>query len=216
MTEPGKLSVLLVDDHPVMRLGLKLALQASSRLVLAAEVGDASGAREAVERLKPDLVVVDLVLGGRDGIELIEDLCAIHPAGRALVYSSQSEKTFAVRALEAGARGYLMKSAGPPEVVVALERIAAGEIVVSAAMQQLLLARTATRTEAGNPLATLSGRELQILRLIAAGKSPAETAAELRLSVKTIGTYRERLKDKLGCESTRELDRRAEEFLGRE
>jgi DNA-binding NarL/FixJ family response regulator len=97
--------------------------------------------------------------------------------------------------------------------VAALEQIATGEIVVSPAIQQLLLARTASRPAADTPLGVLSARELQILRLIAAGQSPAEIAAELRLSVKTIGTYRERLKDKLGCESARELDRRAEEFL---
>jgi DNA-binding NarL/FixJ family response regulator len=213
MSDSGKSSVLLVDDHPVMRLGLRLALQSSPRFAVAGEASDAVGAREAVERLRPDLVVFDLVLGGRDGLELLEDLCAVHPGGRVLVYSSQSEKMFALRAVEAGARGYLMKSAGPPEVVAALEQIATGEIVVSPAIQQLLLARTASRPAADTPLGALSARELQILRLIAAGQSPAEIAAELRLSVKTIGTYRERLKDKLGCESARELDRRAEEFL---
>lgn len=129
-----------------------------------------------------------------------------------LVYTSQPEKSYVQRALRAGASGYLMKSAGPAEVVAALARIAAGDFVISPAMQQLLLARTAGARGESDDLADLSDRELQVFRLLGAGRSTGEISAELSLSVTTIGTYRERLKDKLGCPSARELDRRAVEY----
>jgi DNA-binding NarL/FixJ family response regulator len=182
---------------------------------VAGEAADPAAARAAMEQLQPALVVLDLLLGGRDGVELVEDLRAIHPAGRVLVYTSQSERAYADRALRAGASGYLMKSAGPAEVLAALERIAAGDFVVSPVVQQLLLARTAAgpASRAGDPLAELSDRELQVFRLVGAGRGTGEIAAELNLSPKTIGTYRERLKDKLNCQSARELDRRAFEYV---
>ena len=209
-SSPAVPSVLLVDDHPVVSFGLRLALEASGLFTVAGEAASAVAARAAAERLQPALIVLDLVLGGRDGLELLEDLRAIQPAARVLVYTSQPEAAGAARALRAGASGYLMKTAGPADVVAALQRIAGGEFVVSAAVQQQLLARTAGARDAGaDELADLSTRELQVFRLLGMGKSTGEIAAELSLSVKTIGTYRERLKDKLGCHSARELDCRA-------
>jgi DNA-binding NarL/FixJ family response regulator len=208
-----KKSVLLVDDHPAIRLGLSLAISESPLFEICGEVGDVAAAHAALETLKPDAIVLDLLLGGRDGIECIEDLLTFHPAARILVYSGMDEKLYARRALKAGARGYLMKSEPPSAVVAAIESLLAGGYVVSPAIQQSVLAQTASqRHPTQSLLERLSDRELQVLRLIGAGRRQSEIAGELHLSVKTVSTYRERLKDKLGCATGGELDTQAHEF----
>jgi DNA-binding NarL/FixJ family response regulator len=153
------------------------------------------------------------VLGGRDGTELIEDLLVAEPALRILVYSSQPEQPWARRALRAGARGYVAKSCGLDEVRRALGRLAVGELHVSDAVQRSLVSDYAAGRTGRSPLDELSDRELQVFRLLGTGLGSAEVAAELRLSMRTVGTYRERLKNKLGAQSARDLERCAEEFV---
>jgi DNA-binding NarL/FixJ family response regulator len=206
--------VFLIDDHPVVRAGLKLLLEGDPQFAVCGEAGDVAAAQQQMGELRPDLAVLDLVLGGRDGTELIEDLLVLEPAVRILVYSSQPEQPWARRALRAGARGYVAKTAGLEEVRRALEVIAGGEIHVSAAVQRSLVQDYAGgRSGPPSPLEHLSDRELQVFRLLGTGLGSAEVAAELRLGMRTIGTYRERLKNKLGLESARDLERCAEEFV---
>lgn len=206
------LKVFLIDDHPVVRAGLRLLLEGDAQFGVCGETGDVAGAQRGVAELRPEFVVLDLVLGGRDGTELIEDLLVLEPGLRVLVYSSQPEQPWARRALRAGARGYVPKTAGLEEVRRALAMLAKGELCVGAAVQRSLVEDYA-RLGGRGPLEALSDRELQVFRLLGTGLGSAEVAAELRLGMRTIGTYRERLKNKLGLESARDLERCAEEFV---
>jgi DNA-binding NarL/FixJ family response regulator len=206
--------VLLVDDHPVMRMGLRMVLEPSGKFTVCGEASTVAEGRELAEKLRPDFVVLDLLLGGRDGMELVSDILAAHPAAYILIYSSQDELRYARRALQAGARGYISKATALPDVLAALETLARGELHVSAAVQRALV-QDAARGSANpfNALDNLSNRELQVFRLLGSGLSTEAVAGELRLSVKTVGTYRERLKDKLGLENARELERCAENYV---
>jgi DNA-binding NarL/FixJ family response regulator len=206
--------VLLVDDHPVMRMELRMVLEPSGKFKVCGEASTVAEGRELAEQLKPDFVVLDLLLGGRDGMELIPDILAAHPAAYILIYSSQDELRHARRALQAGARGYVSKTTSLPEVLAALEALARGELHVSAAVQRALVQEAARgNATAANPLDNLSNRELQVFRLLGSGLGTEAVADELRLSAKTVGTYRERLKDKLGLENARELERCAENYV---
>jgi DNA-binding NarL/FixJ family response regulator len=205
MTVPCR--VLLIDDHPVVRSGLALLLESTPEYQLCGEAGTVADAQAAMTGTQPDLVVFDLMLGGRDGLELLGELKALRPAARFLVYTMQAEHVYGRRALRAGAHGYLVKSAGLPAVREALAVLARGERYMSPALARVLI-----EEGLGGPRSTmddLSDRELQVLRLVAAGRELGEIAAELNLSVKTVGTYRERLKNKLGLDSARELAREA-------
>lgn len=204
--------VFLIDDHPVVRSGLALLVGTMPGYELAGEAGSTAEARTALKAARADLVVFDLMLGGRDGLELLGELQQVCPAARFLVYTMQPERLYARRALRAGAQGYLMKSAGLPAVRDALAALARGERYVSPALAQMLIEESLGGARA--TMDDLSDRELQVLGLLAAGRELGEIATELSLSVKTVGTYRERLKSKLGVETARELTREAAVLLG--
>lgn len=204
--------VLLVDDHPIVLSGLRLLLAGSSRYVVVGEAASANAAREFAEAHQPDVVVTDLIMGGNDRIALIEDRIAIAPAALVLVYSSSDETIWARHALRAGSRGYVAKAEPLDTVATALDTITTGAVYVSAPVQRLLVTDFARSGHAANDLADLSARELQILTLMGDGRSPQSLGLELGLSVKTIGSYRERLKIKLGLENMRMLERFAADF----
>lgn len=203
--------VLIVDDHPVVRYGLGQMLAQDGRFVVAGEAASPAEARRLMEDLQPGLAILDLVLGGRDGLELVEDLKAMNPRAHILVYSAQPEMIYAPRAFQAGASGYLMKDAGVERVPDVLATLMQGERHASEAVQRAVFHKAV----GGQPLqaGTLSARELQVLRLLGSGRGTADIAEELSLSMKTIGTYRERLKSKLGAENARQLELRAAEFI---
>lgn len=206
------LQVLIIDDHPVVRFGVGQVLRQDKRFVLCGEAGDSREAMKLVREKRPDLVILDLVLGGRDDLELLREIHALRKSSRILVYSAQPEMIYASRAFAAGAAGYMMKDEGIEKVPEALAVLAGGECYASPAVQRALFQKTAGG-ETGRLREELSDRELQVLRLLGAGRSTVEMAAELSLSIKTIGTYRERLKNKLGAEDARQLERRAVEFV---
>lgn len=207
----GKSTVLLVDDHAVVRLGLTVLLEEQPGFFICGEASSVVEARRITEELQPDYIVLDMLLGGRDGIELIEDLLVLQPAARILVYTSLNEQAYARRSLRAGARGYVMKASSFEELTSALLLVVQGELSVSDSVKRTLIEQAAGAT--GTPLDSLSDRELQIYRLLGAGMDSASIARELCLSMKTVGTYRERLKNKLGLHSARELERNAESFV---
>ena len=213
---PPQRSVLLIDDHPVALAGLRLLLDGDAAFRVGGEAADARAARQCAEELQPDFIVLDLRLGGRDGLELVEDLHAACATAQILVFSSLDEARYAPRALRAGARGFVGKDRDLAEVRAGLERLARGEYAFSAAVQRAVLDAAAGGASHHDPLAALSDRELQIFRLLGEGKATNEIAAELHLSVKTVGTYRERLKEKLKLKSARELEDSAREFVGKE
>lgn len=208
-------SVLIVDDHPIVQLGLRMLLEDGEPYRVCGDAATVADARELTDALRPDLVILDLVLGGRDGTGLIEDLLDLHPATRVLVYSSQDPLLYAPRSLRAGASGYVSKSDGLERVRQALDLICRGELAVSADVQRKLVRDFAAgHPDAGSLRPELfSDRELQVLRLLGHGLDSRAIAGELHLSIKTVGTYRERLKIKLGIDSARELERTAEHFV---
>jgi len=210
---PAPRRVLIVDDHPVVCAGLRLLFEGDASFAVCGEAADVMSAQRLVAELQPEFAVVDLVLGGRDGTELVEDLLVLHPPLRVLVYSSQPEEPWARRVLRAGARGYVAKTCGLEQVRRALAAIAAGELSVSQSVQRSLVNEYAAGRAGRSALDLLSDRELQVFRLLGTGLESAEVAAELNVSVRTVGTYRERLKNKLGAQTARELERRAVEFV---
>jgi DNA-binding NarL/FixJ family response regulator len=201
------LTVLIVDDHPIVLAGLRMLLEVDQRFTICAEARNVAEACAAAVEWQPDLVIADLALTGRDdGLELVRELGRIAPDARTLVYSSSDERDYARLALAAGARGYVSKVQGLPYVAEALQTIADGGIEVSSVVREQMDGEAA-----GSPipdgLAALSSRERQVLDMIGSGASLAAIAQQLRVSVKTVGTYRDRIKTKLGMDNARMLDR---------
>lgn len=200
--------VLIVDDHPVVRMGLRAVLEQTGRYEVAGEAGTPAEAVRMAARLQPDALVLDLMMGGRSGPDLAGQCLAAAPGTRILVLSQHDEALHAERVLKAGARGYLMKGAELDGVVEALDAVLRGEIVLSPRMNARLLSRS-VRREATERYADLSNREMQIFLMIGAGLSTGQIASDLNLSPKTVGAHREKIKTKLGLETASELEREA-------
>lgn len=208
-----RVRILIVDDHPIVLFGLRLQFEGHDEMIVVGEARDVQSACRMTGELRPDVIVLDLVLGGRDGIELIGELNRCHPPARIIVYSSQDERHFARRVLRAGARGYVAKGEHLSMVADAVTAVIAGNLFVSAAVQQMLVADFARGVPLGQTrYEELSDREMQVLRMIGTGFSSQEIAAELGLSIKTVGTYRDRIKIKLGLDRARALEEAAREF----
>jgi len=202
-----KARVLVVDDHPVVRQGLRLLIDHESDLEVCAEAETVADALEAITKHKPDVAVVDLSLRGTSGLELIKDIRVRHADLPVLVLSMSDESVYAERALRAGARGYLMKEAATDEVLTALRRVLDGGIYLSDAMASRLLAQLVRGVPAdgGSPVDRLSDRELEVFGLIGRGLGTSEIARRLHLSPKTIETYRAHIKQKLNLADATEL-----------
>jgi DNA-binding NarL/FixJ family response regulator len=199
--------VLVVDDHPVVRQGLRLLIDHESDLEVCAEAETAADALQAITEHGPDVAVVDLSLKGTSGLELIKDIRVRHADLPVLVLSMSDEGVYAERALRAGARGYLMKEAATGEVLAALRRVLDGGLYLSDAMASRLLAQLVRGgpTDGGSPVDRLSDRELEVFGLIGRGLGTSEIARRLHLSPKTIETYRAHIKQKLGLADATEL-----------
>lgn len=202
--------ILLVEDHPIVRLGFVQLIQQEKTLRVCSEAEDSRSAIEAVEREKPDLAIIDLGLKQSSGLDLIKVLQGLHPKLPVLVVSLHDETLYAQRVLKAGARGYVMKREAPDCLLVAIKRVLDGEIYVSEQMSSRLLnwfVRGA-RPE-GSPLERLSDRELEVFRFLGQGSTTREIAEALHLSVKTVETHRAHIMDKLNLGSATELLRYA-------
>jgi DNA-binding NarL/FixJ family response regulator len=194
--------IVIVDDHPIVRQGLKLMINAEPDLAIIGEAQSEQEARELVRELKPDAVIVDLTLGDGDGFNVVRHLHAHYPEVRVLVLSMHEESVYAERLLAEGASGYIMKQAVTDQLVNALRTVLRGELYLSDALQQ----RIAQRDNGDGDLRRrLSVRELQVLSLIGDGQSTREIAEALSLSVKTIESHRAAIKRKLGLETSAQL-----------
>ncbi len=203
------LRVLLVDDHPVVRKGMKAILEDELPGVVVVEAGNGEDAL-AVLTEQTDVVVLDLSMPGRSGIDLLAEVKHRHPRVPVLIMSLHGEEQFAVRALRAGASGYLGKAAAPQQLVTAITKVAEGGRYVSAALAERLAADVAgAGAGATAPHERLSDREFEVLRGIASGRTVSEIATTMHLSVKTVSTYRARLLEKMGLGSNAELTRYA-------
>jgi len=205
----SKIRILTVDDHALVREGLKYFIAREDDLTVCGEASDRASALKACETLAPDLALVDLCLGPDSGLDLIKDMGRRFPDIKTLVISMQDEEFYAERALRAGARGYLSKDAGPDMLVEAIRCVLSGEIYVSEPVVQKIMRGVKNKSVGKNPIDRLSDRELDIFSRIGAGHSTAQIAEMLHLSGKTIETYRSRIKTKMGIESARQLAQRA-------
>jgi DNA-binding NarL/FixJ family response regulator len=206
VTGPGK-RILLVDDHPIVRDGLAQLINQSGDLTVCGEAGDPAEALQAIDGARPDLAILDLSLKGGDGLELIKQIRARWPKLPILVLSMHSEDLFAERVLRAGARGYIMKQEATRSVLGAIRKVLAGDVYLSSEIQSHLLRRCvgSAGEQARLPIDTLSDRELTVLELIGRGLSTRAIARELKLSVKTVESYRDHIKKKLNLSSSTQL-----------
>jgi len=213
--EGQKRRILIVDDHPIVREGLTTIINEQTDLVVCGEAEDAQTALEAVGTLRPDLMIVDVSLKGINGIELVKLIQRRHEKIPILVLSMHDESLYVERVLRAGARGYIMKQEGTEKVVTAIHRILGGDIYVSEAMgKKLLRTFQESQPETSSPsVDRLSDRELEVFRLIGQGYGTRQIADTLHVSVKTVNTYRQHIKEKLKFETGSELLRQAIQWV---
>ena len=214
-----KRRVLIVDDHPIVRQGLRRVMENEDDLVVCGEAESARDARTAIKELHPDVVIADISLKQGDGIELVRDVRAHYPTLPILVLSMHDETIYAERMLSAGANGYIMKQAASDQFLASVRRVLDGGIYVSEAVGTNMIQKFAAGGAyiSANPIDRLSNRELQILHMIGKGMSTRETAQSLNLSIKTIESHRQRIKRKLNLATGTQLVQYAVNwFTGRE
>ena len=209
------MKVFLVEDHPIFRRGLRDLLEEEEDLEVCGEAEDVGTALDGIGRSEPDVVLVDISLKGRSGLELVKTLNGTSPGLPILMISTHEENLYAERSLRAGARGYVMKHETADSIVSAVREVVAGRVWVSPRVASSLLSRSVG--EALSPTAPpeerLSDRELEVFALFGQGLTTKEVSDRLALSHKTIGTYRERIKEKLGLRNSAELLRHAVQWL---
>lgn len=205
--------IVIVDDHPVVRMGLAMLIDAEPDLRVCGHAEDADGAMRVVAAEEPDLVLVDLSLRDSSGLELVKRL--VRHGRRALVVSMHESPTWAERALAAGARGYLLKSEAGRIVVQAIRKVRSGRVFVSESIADALLEHRAAGNadDPATRIARLTDREIEVLSGIGDGLTTQQISATLRLSPKTVQTYRERIKRKLALDSAAALSAEASRWV---
>jgi two-component system, NarL family, invasion response regulator UvrY len=198
------IKIFIADDHAVVREGLKHILSEMPDVLVAGEAGNGQEVLEKIGRKEYDLVLLDIAMPGRDGLEILKDLKLQKPKLPVLILSMFPEEQYALRALKSGASGYLTKDSIPDELIKAVRKILKGGKYISSSFSDKLLFSFDSDAEA--PIhETLSDREYQVMRMIASGKTLQGIADELTLSVKTISTYRTRILEKMGMKNNAEL-----------
>ena len=194
-----QISVLLVDDHEIVRAGYHRFLEKQPNIRIVAEAGEAEQGYQAFCDFQPDVCIIDLALPGAGGLELIRRIATRDADAAMLVFSMHEDALFALRALDAGARGYVTKSNSPDVLVEAVIHVARRKLYLSADITQQIAMRRVARVQ--DPFAALSGREFEIFRLLTSGTSIAEIASTLFLSQKSVANYQTQIKQKLGVNS---------------
>jgi two-component system invasion response regulator UvrY len=199
----NEISILLVDDHPVVREGYRRLLERQKGFRVCAEAEDAASAYQAYRAAKPDVVVLDLSLPGAGGLEVVRHIRQWDRAARILVFTMHASAAFALKAFEAGVNGYITKSCAPPELVRAIATVAAG----GRALSEDIAREVAVERLSGqrSPVEDLGTRETEILRLVASGWTADQIAASLNLSVKTVQNYHYGIKSKIGARTDAHL-----------
>jgi DNA-binding NarL/FixJ family response regulator len=212
---PAKKRVLIVDDHPIFRAGLTGLVNMEAELTVSGEANDAKQAMQAVEKLHPDLVLLDMSLPGKGGLELLKDIRALAPQTPVLIISMHDETLYAERVIKAGGRGYIMKQEGPEKIVHAIRKVLSGSISVSERIAaQILDAMSGGKGGASSSVSKLTDREFEVYRLLGQGKEPHEIARTLYLSIKTVDTHRAHIRQKLGLRNATELIHHATRWAG--
>jgi two-component system invasion response regulator UvrY len=207
--ERPRISVLLVDDHAVVREGYRRLLERDASLVVVGEAATAAAAIRCDSELEPDVVVLDIALPGVSGIEILRRIIARRPGACVLMFSMYQDGIYANRAINAGARGYLSKASAPDLLVEAVRAVAGGRRYLSPDVEQAMTRQSST----GNQLAdSLSARELEVLRMLIQGYSVEEIGKQLGLSAKTAANHQSSIKQKLGANSALQLMLIAHQF----
>ena len=196
---------MIVDDHPVFRAGLSGLVNLEPDLSVCGEAQDGATTLAFLEKRMPDVVLMDMSLPGKSGLDLIKDLRAIYPSVKVLVISMHDERLYAERVIRSGGRGYIMKQEGPEKVIAAIRKVLSGGIAVSEQTASHLLDVMAGTHAIHSSLAALSDRELDVYRLLGSGVEPHEIARKLHLSIKTVDTHRLNIRRKLGLRNATEL-----------
>jgi DNA-binding NarL/FixJ family response regulator len=200
--------IVIADDHTIVREGLKQILSAAGDLAV---IGEAQNGREVLERVRGldfEVLLLDMSMPGKSGIELIKQVRAEKPKLRILVLSMHEEEQYAVRAIKAGAAGYLTKDSASAQLVSAIRKVAGGGAFITDSVAQQLALGAMPQTQ-GPPHSALSDREFQVFRELVSGKAVSEIAAELNLSVKTVSTHKARIMQKMNMSNPAELIRYA-------
>ncbi len=206
--------VLIVDDHPVFRHGLRRVVESDRRFTIVGEAGDAPSARSLLATTPVDVLTVDLAMPRGSGLDLLSAVRVEHPSVRVLVLTMCDEALYGMRAFRAGALGYLGKGASAETLIDAIDAVSRGQCVASAPLREQVLQQAFHGLGAGDPVAGLSDRELEVLRLLSLGTDTAGIADTLGLSVKTVESHRGNIARKLGVRGTAGLVRAAVAALG--
>jgi DNA-binding NarL/FixJ family response regulator len=215
---PARKQLMLVDDHPMMRAGLVQLIDKQLDLQVCAEAGNAAEAIARLATLKPDLILTDITMPGRGGVEFIKDVVAAHADVAILVVSMHEEELYAERVLRAGARGYIMKEAGGENLLTAIRQVLSGRVYVSTEMSARILEGFSAKKPRGStsPIDRLSDREFEIFQMIGQGKGTREIAGLLHLSPKTVEVHRGHIKEKLQLKDATSLVHHAIRWVDRE
>ena len=212
----AKHSIFIVDDHPLVCEAIAGLINQQTDLTVCGSAGEYRVAMQSIDAARPEIVVVDISLGGKSGIDLIKDLKAVHPKILTIVFSMHDESLYAPRALQAGARGYIMKSEPPEKIVEGIRQMLAGKIVLSDPMRDHLMTQLVggkAATAIASPLESLSDRELTVFELIGQGLGSSQIAKKISLSIHTVQSYRERIKEKLNLRHAAELIQHAVQWI---
>jgi len=199
--------VLLADDHSIVREGLRRIVEESDDMEVVAEAADGKEAIHQIRKSRPDVAVIDISMPEIDGLEVLQQLQPEYPELPILILTMHEEQQYAVRAIEAGARGYITKKSAPEQLVKAIRKVYAGSRYLSEEAAEALALRVAKGKSGQSPLDLLSTRELQVLRRLALGHTNREIAENYNISIKTVDTYRLRLLKKLSLRNNAELSR---------
>jgi len=206
---------LLVDDHPLTRHGMAQLIGQQPDLVVCGQAGNAEQAFESVRALRPHLVLVDVTLPGKPGLELIKDITALYADVLVLVVSMHDESLYAERALRAGARGYLMKSSGGEELVKAIRQVLSGGVYASRELSARILDNLSGGPRRGpGSLSALSDREFEVFQLVGEGLTTHEIGSRLHISGKTVETHRLHIREKLALRTPQQLTKYAVRWAG--
>ncbi len=201
------IKVLLADDHSIVRAGLRRIVEESGDMQVVAEASDGREAMRLVPAILPDVAVIDISMPGLDGLEVVSQLRALHPQLPILILTMHEEGQYVVRAIQAGAMGYITKQSAPEQLVKAIRRVFEGNRYLTDEAAEALALRIAKGSGTQTALESLSMRELQVLRRLAMGHTNREIASAYHISIKTVDTYRSRLLKKLNLRNNAELSR---------